>query len=501
MIDLLLVNPLFLFEDPVEAKLMTPYFPLGLLYVAAVAREAGYTVEIFDAMFAESDADFVAELHRTRPKVVGFGVLATVRRTALRLAALAKAQDATVIMGGADPTARPDVYLRHQAAEGQAVDLVAVGEAEATIVKLLSLLVTDYSFEENPVTAQTLIRQRLSEIPGVAYRDETGKVVVTERCALLQNIDDLPYPARDLVNWAPYRAAWRANHGSFSMSLIASRGCPFECAWCQKIVFGRSFRPRDPVSVAEELRQMKEAYHPDFVRIVDDAMGIQKGWVKAWRDAVLEKDAVIPFECLSRVDLLDADIVRWLKEAGCQRIALGAESGSQRVLDAMHKGARVEQIYHAARICRDFGIETYFYMMVGYPSETWQDLLMSAKLLRETRPDIFSTTIAYPLPGTAFYEQVKDRLPQDDGLVPDWDYTAENRLLFGRSQYSTFFYRRVIRWLHHEWEDAWIKAGKPAAPAQRLRIRLALWRDRLMVRVLAKLPGLGARAAGWEAGR
>jgi radical SAM superfamily enzyme YgiQ (UPF0313 family) len=286
------------------------------------------------------------------------------------------------------------------------------------------------------------------------------------------------------------------------MSLIATRGCPFNCAWCQKIVFGRSFRPRDPERVAEEMRILKTRYRPDFVRIVDDAMGIDKGWVRRWRDAVLTKDAVLPYECLSRVDLMDEEIARWLKETGCRRISFGAESGSQKVLDAMTKGTTVEQIRETAEICREVGIESYFYMMVGYPGETWEDLKRSVALLRETHPDQFSTTIAYPLPGTTFYEQVKDRLPERDHSTPDadfdWNYTAENRLLFQRDGYSTAFYRRVIRWFQHEWMDARIRAGdvQPSTIA-RLKNTLALWRDRLMVTLLAHRPG--KQAVGFQA--
>jgi anaerobic magnesium-protoporphyrin IX monomethyl ester cyclase len=317
----------------------------------------------------------------------------------------------------------------------------------------------------------------------------------------IDDIDALPLPARDLVDWAPYRQAWRAHHDFFSMSVIATRGCPFNCAWCQKIVFGRSFRPRDPELVAEEMRTLKTRYQPDFVRIVDDAMGIDKGWVRRWRDAVLERDAVLPYECLSRVDLMDEEIARWLKETGCRRISFGAESGSQRVLDAMTKGSTVEQIRRTAAICREVGIESYFYMMVGYPGETWEDLKASVALLRETHPDVFSTTIAYPLPGTAFYEQVKDRLPARDGSAPDadfdWNYTAENRLLFQRDGYSTAFYRRVIRWFQHEWMDARIRAGDvDPSTAARLKNTLALWRDRVVVTVLAHRPG--KQAVGFQ---
>jgi radical SAM superfamily enzyme YgiQ (UPF0313 family) len=284
-----------------------------------------------------------------------------------------------------------------------------------------------------------------------------------------------------LIDLEPYRRAWRAHHGYFSMSLMATRGCPFNCAWCQKIVFGRSYRARDPESVADEMRVLKDRYRPDQLRIIDDVLGIDRAWIERWHDAVLERNAVLPFECLSRVDLLDEELVRLLQEVGCRRIALGTESGSQRVLDAMTKGTRVPQIRRAAEICRAAGIETYFYMMVGYPGEEWADLKLSAKLLRETRPDAFSTTIAYPLPGTAFYEQVCDRLPAGMGAVSDWDYTAENKLLYATARYDQGFYRRVIRWFHSEWRDARIEAGLPVPLRARLRSKVGLWRDRLLV--------------------
>jgi anaerobic magnesium-protoporphyrin IX monomethyl ester cyclase len=488
-VDLLLANPLFLHEDPVESRLMTPYFPLGLLYVAAAARKVGFKVAIFDAMFARGDDSFVATLKHTQPKVVGLSVLSTVRRAAFRLAALAKQRGATVVMGGADPTARPEVYLQYQAQGIHPVDVVTVGEAEETIAELMPLLL------------QSGPGRSLQDVQGLAYRDATGELVTTGRRPLIDNVDHIPLPARDLIDLEPYRAAWRSRHGFFSMSLIATRGCPFGCAWCQKIVFGRSFRPRSPELVADEMRLIKERYRPDQLRIVDDVMGIDREWVRRWHRSVLERDAVIPFECLSRVDLVDDEMAQLLKGAGCKRIAFGTESGSQKILDAMTKGTTVEQIYRAAAICRKVGIETYFYMMVSYPGETFQDLKLSVKLLRETGPDAFSTTIAYPLPGTAFYEQVRGSLPDGHGVMPDWDYTAENRLLFAAGRYNTAFYRRVIRWFHSEWRNARMGAGASVSLMGRVKNRAGLWRDRLLVNLLARMPISFARKRGVEADR
>ncbi|MGD8466378.1 MAG: radical SAM protein [Anaerolineae bacterium] len=474
MTDLLLVNPLFLHEDPVEHRLMTPYFPLGLLYLAATIRNEGYEVSIFDAMFQSGDEAFIAALEREQPTVVGIGVLVTVRAAALRLAALAQQYGAKVIVGGADPTGRPESYLKGQDNGRQPVDVVVVGEGEETLLELLPALLNG---EPN--------REHLAKMKGVAFLDTDGTLISTPARDHCTQLDTLPFPARDMLDIEAYRRAWRGRHGFFSLSIIATRGCPYGCKWCQKSVFGRSFRPRAPESVANEMRLIKEQYHPDQLRIVDDVMGVDRQWVRTWHDAVLERDAVTPFECLSRVDLMDEELVRLLKEAGCIRIAFGAESGSQKVLDAMNKGTQVEQIRHAADLCRRFDIETYFYIMLGYPGEEWEDIQKTVELLKDTRPTAFSSTLAYPLPSTEFYEEVKHRLLD----TPDWDYTAENRLLFQR-QYSTPFYQWVQRWLHQEWHAARLRHGEEQAPAwARLRRLSGLGASRAMVEIMRHLPG------------
>lgn len=480
-VDILLVNPLLLTQDPIEERLMTPYFPLGLLYLAATLRQAGYKVALWDGMFRKSTQEFVSALKEHRPRVVGISALSTVRAAALELARLAHDHGAIVLMGGADPTARPKSYLEYQVNGEHLVDIVVVGEGEETILELM------------PVFLGRATAPPLDQILGLAYRDDAGRPVHTSPRPLHKAIDEIPWPARDMLDMEAYRRAWHAKHGFFSLSVIASRGCPYECAWCQKGVFGRSFRPRAPERVAEEMRHIKERYHPDQVRIVDDVLGIDRRWVKRWRDAMLAQDAVIPFECLSRVDLVDREMLTWLKEAGCVRINFGAESGSQKVLDAMHKGTTVEQIREAARLCHDLGIEVYFYIMVGYPGEEWQDIQATVRLLRDTAPDSFSSTIAYPLPGTPFYDQVRDRLISQ----PDWHYTAENRLLY-RGRYSTRFYRWVQRLLYREWQLGRVRQGlvRPSWK-QALRMVAGLALARFMVYVLRYAP-IDARAVSDE---
>lgn len=476
--DITLVHPLFIDKDPVEQRIMTPYFPLGLMYLGAVLQRRGYRVSMFDCTFREDYGEFEEYMRRVRPPVVGITSLITLRRNALILAEIAKEYGATVVLGGPDPTGLPERYLYHRATGGgYPVDMVAYDEAEVTVVEL-----ADHLFHRNGAI------QSLQDIAGLRLRDRKGEVTATADRPLIQDLDTIPFPARDLVDMEAYRQAWINAHGHWSLSLINTRGCPYSCSWCQKAVFGRTFRSRSPENSAEEMRFIKGSYEPQQLRVVDDITGVNKKWVGRWRTAVLERDAVIPFECLTRVNLASEQMLSDLKAIGCKKVFFGAESGSQKVLDAMNKGARVTQVYEAAERCKRLNIDMYFFMMVGYPGEEWQDLQLSVDMLRETLPEDFSTTIAYPLPGTPFYEQMRDRLMFESEWQLEWDYTAENRLLFRREKYNTFFYRLVIRWFHKEWEAAWLGAGRQTSLSQRAKIKLMRWLYRALASGLAYAP-------------
>ena len=475
MTDLLLVNPLFLNEDAVEQDLMTPYFPLGLLYLAAVVRRSGYGVALYDGMFAEDPSQFAAALDRLRPRVVGIETLATVRANALRLAAMARRSGAVVVMGGPDPTCRPETYLQADSRNRGVADVVACGEAETTLIELLPPLLEGRRGAD------------LGDIPGIAFLRPDGAVVRTSERPRIESLDSLPYPARDLLDIEAYRRAWRERHGYFSLSILTGRGCPYECAWCQKAVFGRTFIQRSPEQVADEMRMLKESFRPDHLRVVDDVMGIRQDWLDAWQAAVEERDASIPFECLCRVDLATDRLIETLKRAGCRRIAFGAESGSQRVLDAMQKGIRVPDIHSAAERCRRHGIDSYFYLMLGYPGEGWPEIRKTLALLRDARPSAYSVSVAYPLPGTPFFEQVKQDLLRDS----DWSGTAENRLLF-RRRYSTRFYRWVQRLMYRVWMLARVRHGEIRAGHSGWWALRVGW-YRLIVEILRRIPQDRAR--------
>lgn len=288
-IDILLTNALFLNQDEAERELMTPYFPLGLLYLAAYLRERDFSVEMFDGTFAAGEAAFAETLERYHPRVVGLTALQPTRETALSLARVAHAVGATVILGGPDPTRYPATYLADTA-----VDIVVHHEGEETLTELLGVL-----RQESDVTPD------LSKILGLAFRGTDGRLIITPPRPYITDLDSLPVPARDLIDMDKYLEVWRDQHGYASLSISVARGCPYGCEWCQEAVHGPQFRLRSPESVAAEMKVLKETYRIDRLRVVDDVDGLNREWLEMWAEAAKAQEAVIPFEALNDLERKD----------------------------------------------------------------------------------------------------------------------------------------------------------------------------------------------------
>lgn len=289
MAKILLTHPLFLKHSPDEAAASSPYFPLGLLYLAGYVRERGHSVAIFDGTFANGEADFVAALEAHQPDVVGISALLPTRNMALRLAALAHARGHVVVLGGPDPTKTPQIYL-----VDESVDIVVHHEGEQTITQLL-----------NYVDANALSTKALRNEPGVAFRED-GRVHITPPRPPIEDLDTLPLPARDLIDMERYLNVWQETNGYASLTIATSRGCPYGCDWCKDAVHGQEFRQRTPESVAAEMKLLKETYKIDRLRVVDDVDGIDRVWLEDWAESAADLDAVIPFEALN--DLARQDI-------------------------------------------------------------------------------------------------------------------------------------------------------------------------------------------------
>lgn len=382
--DLLLAHAYFLCEDAEEQRLMRPHPPLGLLYLSSYLKARGVSVGVFDGTF-RSHRDFADTLERERPPVVGIAVNMMTKRHALRMIAASKRAGARVVVGGPDPPYHADAYLAAGA------DVVAIGEGEQTLMEILR-------------------GDDLATIAGIAFRGDDGAVVRTPARALLPDLDAQPFPDRDAVDIPSYLHAWRQRHGVGTVSLITARGCPYTCTWCSRSVFGETHRRRSVSGVADEVESIVDRYHPERLWYADDVFAIHRGWTLAYAAELERRGLRLPFECISRAERIDDDVADALVSLGCFRVWIGSESGSQRVLDAMKRKVTIDQVRDTAARLKRRGIEVGMFIMLGFDGEDISDLRATVDHLKRTAPDVFLTTVSYPIKGTPYYQRVADRL-------------------------------------------------------------------------------------------
>lgn len=369
-----------------ERKSEEQYPSLGLLSIAAYLREAGQDVEIIDLTFERGLERVRSRARSFRPDVVGVHTKTLTEARSLSIAKIAHRLGAVAIAGGPDASSRPENYLHGS------FDAVVTGEGESTLLEVVRAL------QE---------KRSLFGIPGVCFRHE-GSTVRGPSRPLLRNLDDLPLPAWDLIDMEGYLARWERSTGTRRMAVLTSRGCPFDCSWCSKPTFGRTFRQRSVTSVLRELRALQEHYRVDYVRICDDVFGIQRAWTEQFLDALADEPVRLRFECLSRVDLLRPELLPRMSRAGLSRVFLGVESGSQRMLDLMNRGTNLSQIHRCSRALRAHGVRQYWFLMLGYPGETLEDIEQTFQLFRTFGPEEYSISVAVPLPGTRLERLVSE---------------------------------------------------------------------------------------------
>ena len=439
MTQILFGQSYYLRFDPKLHAAMQPYPPLGTLYAASVLRERGWDVALFDAMLAPSEEAWAQALEEHRPDYAvlfddNFNYLSkmcllNMRQAAFRMIRMAKERGHTVIVCSADATDHPERYL------AQGADYVLLGEGEETLAELLERL---------PAPGAPLPEPE--GILGLATQGPNGPIR-TPRRPVIRDVDALPFPAWDLVDVERYRRIWLERHGYFSMNMVTTRGCPYHCNWCAKPIWGQRANTRSPASVAQEMRWLKETYRPDHIWFADDIMGLKPGWWPAFAEEVEAQDARIPFKCLSRADLIvrRPENVHALARAGCQIVWIGAESGSQKVLDAMDKGITVAQIYEATERLHQVGVQVAFFLQFGYPGETREDIELTLQMVRECQPDDIGISVSYPLPGTKFHAAVREQL----GEKQNWVDSADLEMLY-RGPFPSDFYRQLHGVVHKE---------------------------------------------------
>lgn len=431
---ILFTHSYFLRFDPKQWEQMQPYAPLGTIYAASLLRENGFSVSLHDVMFLNDPAAISPVLDSFRPDIFviyddGFNYLTkmcltNMRDAAFQMATLAKEQGCITIAASSDSTDRYKEYLEN------GLDYVLLGEAEHTLLELMQLLETGGNLPEN--------------VPGLVFKTQDDKLIHTGKRPVITDLDRLPYPAWDLVDVAQYRNAWISRHGYFSINFATTRGCPYKCNWCAKPIYGNRYNARTAKHVFEEIRQLYAQYHFDHIWFCDDIFGLKPGWVKEFAALVREAGMKIRFKIQSRADLLLQDEqVAALADAGCETVWMGAESGSQKILDAMDKGTTIKQIEEASRQLRHYGIKTAFFLQFGYLGETKEDIQMTLQLLKKLGPDEIGISVSYPLPGTKFYEKVKADLQ----LKTNWTDSDEMKIMF-KGTYEADFYKKLHRYVH-----------------------------------------------------
>jgi anaerobic magnesium-protoporphyrin IX monomethyl ester cyclase len=437
MAELLLTHGYFLYEDPKELQILKPYAPLGILYLCSHLRKQGFDVDVFDTTFSSREALF-NHLRTETPSVLGVYANLMTRSNVVQTLKVAREAGWMTIVGGPEPGAYALEYLQAGA------NYVVFGEGELTMQDLLN------AFRAGTTDA-------CNSIPGLAYLDAAGGMHETVQRSQIADLDSQPWPARGAIDVGRYVKTWRDAHGKGSVNFITARGCPYKCRWCSHQVFGQTHRRRDPLLVVDEVEWLLQTYSPDMVWVSDDVFTINHKWLRDYAGEMRRRSLRIPFECISRADRLNPEMLDLLAELGCFRIWIGSESGSQRILDSMDRGVKIEQVQQAVAMSRSRGIESGMFLMWGYEGEELDDIEATIKHVSISKPDIFFTTVSYPIKGTPYYKKNSDRLVQ---LKP-WGASSDREIKI-KGRHSQRFYGYADKLLRDEVQLARL-ADTPAA--------------------------------------
>jgi len=432
MSQILFTNSYFYKFDAKQWEFQQPYPPYGTMYAAAMMRELGYSVALFDANLIDAPTDILPTLEKEKPKYLviyedGFNYLTkmcltVMREAAFELTKLGKKHNCTVIVSSSDSTDHHEKYLEEGA------DFVLLGEAELTLKELIEELekgVTDFD-----------------HIKSLAFLKEK-EVVKTIKRPVLRALDDLPNPAWDLIEVEPYRKIWENNKGFLTLNIATTRGCPYKCNWCAKPIYGNRYNSRSPERVVDEIEMLVNTHNARYFWMCDDIFGLKPNWVQKFRDLLKERNLNIQYKIQSRADLLlKEDNIIALAQSGLHEVWIGAESGSQRILDLMDKGTTVEQIYDATKLLKSKHIRVAFFLQFGYMDESREEIQQTIDMVTDLMPDDIGISVSYPLPGTKFYEMVKKQMNKEN-----WVDSADLDMMYSGS-FKSDFYKQLHRYIH-----------------------------------------------------
>ncbi|MEK6885662.1 MAG: radical SAM protein [Nanoarchaeota archaeon] len=374
------------------SEIGTLYPPLGLAYVAAVAEsEAEVRVLDSEAMnYSYSDIEKITR--EFNPDVVGMQCYCTTITRCYKVAELIKKFDSKikVVLGGAQLTLEKEETMKNKN-----IDFGIYGEGEFVFRNLLREL------------KQSEKKQNFKKIQGLIWKNK-NKIIINPKQELITNLDKLPLPARHLFPMDKYHSS--ANlRGKKTLNLMTSRGCPFNCAYCAgSLIFGKTHRYHGTDRVIEELIELRDKYHADSIQFFDETFTANRPRVIELCNKMIERKLNIEWSCFTRVNLVDLELLKKMKAAGCYLIFFGYESGNQRLLNLIRKGITLEQSRNATKWCNEAGIETWGSFMIDLPTETKEESEQTIKFALEINPTFVQFPITTPFPGTDLYQLCKD---------------------------------------------------------------------------------------------
>jgi anaerobic magnesium-protoporphyrin IX monomethyl ester cyclase len=435
MIEVVLINP------AQSTKYSQP--PMGLALIAAVLEKGGYQVNVLDANLLKLKPYDVAPLVHNAD-IIGLTAMTPTINAAKAIAQhLKKAKpDLTIILGGAHATLLPEETL----VTTPEIDIIVRGEGEETIIKLLQAL-------EH--------KKSLCEIPGISYKKDGGVVNNPTRSKNI-DLDSLPFLAYHLLPWRRYKPHPPHGRAFPFAAIITSRGCPHRCSYCSKPIFGNKFRGQSPERVVEEIAYYRRRFGIREIAFYDDVFTLDKRRAYAIADEIIKRGLRIYWTCETRVNLVDKELLRHMKHAGCYSIAYGIESGSAEIIDTLNKDITLEEAKEAVRLSREVGLRAIGYFMIGSPGESPETIRQTIQFAKKLKLDFAQFSITTPFPGAKLYNlylnsRKSDNIPWENflytdtgkGVTPVFESSLLNRddiQYWIRRAYKEFYLRPSYLW-------------------------------------------------------
>jgi anaerobic magnesium-protoporphyrin IX monomethyl ester cyclase len=406
MTTVTLVYPYF---QPSNDNSIFRFPPLGLGYIAAYLRSHGISAELVDCTFMKQEKA-LKKIRNTSPTIVGIQAMFSMKEKTVEFAELLRKDCELLVVGGPLATSNPEEFI-------DSFDVVAIGEGEQTMLELAQAVENHSDF---------------NEVRGIMFK-EKGRIVATPARDFVSDLDKIPFPSRELFDNQAYKSYYARNFGYTTTAIITSRGCPFQCDFCSRPIFGNTFRSRTANNIVQEVEAVQKRGY-QRVWFADDCFTLNRERLMEICEELNRRNIMIGWECLSRVDTVDFSVAEKMKSAGCVRVFFGIESGNNGILKIMKKQATVEQAERAVYTFKKTGIHVGAFFILGYPGESEKTILDTVNFASSLPLDYLSFTFPYPIPGTPLYDRVKNRMTSKEWQEPKNLSLIKHKLLF----YSPF---------------------------------------------------------------